>query len=76
MFSAEALDLSEDGVSFVCQARVAVGDVLTLQYRPSEDDPLMVVRVAVQNVAGTRVGARFISPHTAHGSESSRGAAR
>lgn len=73
VFDAEALDLSEDGVSFACQAQVKPGDVLTLEYRPTEDDPLMVVRVIVQNVQGTRVGARFISPHTASAKAQARG---
>lgn len=64
-FAAEALDLSETGVAFSTEAQVHVGDTLTLSYRPSDVDPLMVVRVQVQNVSGARVGTRFLAAHEA-----------
>lgn len=62
-FVADGIDVSEHGLAFSASDHVKVGDELTVYYRPLEDDPLMVVRVQVIYVSGTRIGTRFVAPH-------------
>lgn len=63
-FVADGLDVSEHGIAFSAAEQVKVGDQLTLRYHPTEDDPLMVVRVIVIYASGGRVGTRFLDSHT------------
>lgn len=63
-FVADGIDVSEHGLAFSASEHVNVGDELTVYYRPVEDDPLMVVRVKVIHVSGTRIGTRFLDAHT------------
>ena len=60
VFQAESFDVSEDGMSFLTDAKLPVNSEAVLHYRPHAEDPLIVVRVLVRSQVGRRVGVQFL----------------
>jgi hypothetical protein len=60
VFRAESFDVSEDGISFLTDARLPVNSEAILHCRIHADDPLMVVRVLVRSQVDRRVGVKFL----------------
>jgi hypothetical protein len=60
VFQAESFDISEDGISFLTDARLPVNSEAILHCRIHADDPLMVVRVLVRSQVDRRVGVKFL----------------
>jgi hypothetical protein len=60
VFMAESFDVSEDGISFLTDAQLAINSEAILHCRVQADDPLMVVRVLVRSQVGGRVGVKFL----------------
>ncbi len=66
VFEAQAFDLSEDGISFFTLAALPLNAEVTLRYRLSPDDPLIIARVRVCQQVGQRVGVQFLDLRHEH----------
>jgi hypothetical protein len=66
VFQAESFDISEDGISFLTDARLPVNSEAILHCRIHADDPLMVVRVLVRSQVDRRVGVKFLDLKREH----------